>query len=90
MQEFGLWPWLIGRMEILPYAKKFRVSARFHDIAYKKWGTEQDKIRADNMFYRLMVSVSNTHLQLFFAWLYYKLVKRFWFIFFNYHCSYEI
>jgi len=90
MQKYWLWPWLIWRLEILPYAKLFRVWAIQHDIWYKRWWTEEDKIRVDNMFYKLMKSVCNNHLQLFFASLYYSLVKKYWYLFFNYHITYEI
>lgn len=90
MQRTWLWPWLIWKLEILPYAKLFRGAAYFHDVAYERWGTESDRERADNMFLRLMLSVSKTTLQKWFAWLYYKLVRKYWKYFYNYNITYEV
>jgi len=71
-------------MEILPYAKLFRVAARFHDIGFLNGWSEDDKKRIDLMFLRLMLAVSKNSLQRFFAYLYYYLVHYFWFLFFRY------
>lgn len=90
MERFWLWPGWIWRLEILPYAKRFRVWARFHDIAYSiKWWTEKDRRRADTMFLRLMIQVCEKPLHYYFAYRYYEAVKKYWMFFFNYTGSKE-
>lgn len=89
MQRTWLWPWLIGRLEILPYARLFRWAAYYHDIAFAKGWTEEDLKRANDMFYKLMLAVAKSKLQFTFANIYYNLVKRYWYLYFNFSVTYE-
>lgn len=81
----GIWPnqWWLLRYA-LPYNGVFHIGARFHDIWYERWWDENDRQRIDEMFYRLMLSVSTNLLQRFFAKLYYKLVQKFGYKYFTY------
>ena len=44
---------------------------------------ECNKKRADKMFYKSMLAVSSNKMQRIFAFIYYYLVKKFWFLFYN-------
>ena len=71
----GLWPnhWGILRY-LLPYNYRFHKAACFHDTMYQlKW----DKQKADEWFYRLMLTKSKTKLHKTFAKIYFKLVSSF-------------
>ena len=85
MEKFGLWPWPIWRLNILPFSELFYIWARTHDIWYIKGWNSKDKKKVDNMFLRLCLAVSKTKTQIFFAYFYYYMVKIFWFLFFNYN-----
>lgn len=90
MRKYWLWPWIIGQLEILPYAKLFRTAACTHDIWYKRGWTEEDRKRVDLMFLRLMILVSESSLQSWWASFYFRMVWNYWKYFFNYKIKYEI
>lgn len=76
-----LWPnsWWILRY-LLPCNNLFHHAAVLHDNLYY---ISYNKERADKMFYRAMLAVSTNSLQRMFAFIYYQLVKKFWFLFYN-------
>lgn len=65
---------------LLPYNKLFHWSAILHDDLYS---ISYNKNRADEMFYKSMIAVSKNKLQKIFAYIYYILVKKFWFLFYK-------
>lgn len=65
---------------LLPYNKLFHWAAILHDNLYE---ISFNKKRADEMFYRSMLAVSKNKIQRTFAFIYYYLVKKFWFLFFK-------
>ena len=65
---------------LLPYNKLFHWSAVLHDNLYS---ISFNKERADKIFLKSMLWVSKNIIQIFFAYLYYYLVKNFWFLFYN-------
>lgn len=83
--KIWLWPnsWGVLRY-ILPFNWLFHIAARYHDVGYERWWTEDDRKKVDEMFYRLMISVSTNILKIMFAKLYYKLVRKFWYKYFVY------
>jgi len=61
------------------------VGALAHDIAYERGGTEEDRQRADRMFFRLCVLASKRRVvPKLFAHLYYLCVHNFGRYFFSY------
>lgn len=81
----GLWPNELGLLRyMLPYNGVFHIASKFHDVWYGRWWDENDRQRVDEMFYRLMLSVSTNPLQRLFAYIYYKLVRKFWYTYFVY------
>ena len=76
-----LWPNKLGIFRyLLPYNKLFHWSAILHDNLYE---ISFNKKRADKMFYKSMLAVSSNKMQRIFAFIYYYLVKKFWFLFYN-------
>lgn len=71
----GLWPntWWVLRY-LLPYNKLFHEAACFHDVMYS---LNQDKQKADEWFYRLMLAKSKTKTQKTFAKIYFRLVSKY-------------
>ena len=76
-----LWPNQLGILRyLLPYNKLFHWSAILHDNLYE---ISFNKKRADEMFLKSMLAISNNKIQRTFAFIYYYLVKIFWFLFYN-------
>ena len=76
-----LWPNIFWPIRyLLPYNNLFHHAAVLHDNLYH---ISYNKERADEMFYRSMLAVSTNSLQRMFAFIYYQLVKKFWFLFYN-------
>ena len=69
-----------NEIQLLPYNKLFHWAAMLHDNLYH---ISYNQKRADKMFYRSMLAVSTNSLQRMFAFIYYQLVKNFWFLFYN-------
>jgi hypothetical protein len=69
---------------IIPYQKLFYQARKYHDIAFSRWWDRNDLIKANEMFYRMCLRVSKTYLQKKIAWLYFFLVKSYWYKYFNY------
>lgn len=65
---------------LLPYNKLFHWSAILHDNLYE---ISFNKKRADKMFLKSMLAISNNKIQRTFAFIYYILVKKFWFLFYK-------
>lgn len=71
--------WIIRYL--LPYNKLFHHAAVLHDNLYY---ISYNKERADKMFLKIMIVLSQWNIiKLLFAYLYYYLVKIFWFIFYD-------
>lgn len=80
-----LWPNSWGWIRILiPCQKRFYKWSCIHDYLYWEWFTEDGRSHADKSFLYINTECCDNYLQLCLASLYYKLVRRFWYLYFNY------
>lgn len=81
-----LWPnsWSYIRL-LIPYQWRFYECWELHDLHYCQWIYETDREYADRIFYEWCLIKSNNYLQKSFVLLYYKLVSKYWYNYFNYN-----
>lgn len=81
----GIWPNSFWYIRILfPYGGLFYEPALSHDKKYTEWWTETDRNIADSIFYSECLLKSKNNLQIFVGFIYYLLVREFWFLYFTY------